>query len=174
MQINQLILSLALPTAAKTIGAAVGAVQNAGESFVAALSGTPVEGTAVNNSRFEADSDATTAIDASDDAAASNSFADRLLSFADRLRGFLSARGVQDDFQVQLQVDSEGKSNAQIGGFNAEQVADVLASNPAWLQELKQLAADGQIESAGRRASARPPLLNIRITEGGTSHWAAA
>lgn len=144
MQVNNLLLSLAIPAAAKTIGVASQAISNAGQSFVEALNNKQTTTESVESSPLQ--------------------------DFAERLRDFLSSHGVDDAFKLRLRVDPAGTDEAAVSGENAERVAQLLRENPDLLPELRQIAHHLQANRASP-SSGLAPHLNVQITPGGSSHW---
>jgi hypothetical protein len=155
MQINNLLLSLAVPAAARTVQQAASVAHHLGSSFARALSDSPPATIA------KAD-------EASVEASGQYSFDDKLAAFSDQLQSFLEKNGIFGDFKLKMEVDSSGQASAAAGGTEAARLIEALNQNPTWLERLGQLASAQQSTAA---INGKLPYLNISITDQGSSHW---
>ncbi|MDX1927249.1 MAG: hypothetical protein SFV81_12075 [Pirellulaceae bacterium] len=126
------LLALA-PAASAVASRTVSAAKDTGESFVSML-----------GSVFEAPAN----IPAVTTAEAKPSLAETLQSFAEKLRTWLSERGAGDDFSIDYHLAPDGESQFNVTGGAADNVKQLLASDPSWLDKLKQLASTMQAKSA--------------------------
>lgn len=151
MQINSLLLSLAVPAAVKTIDLAASAVQSLGETFSQTLARPHLKELDPPTSRVDA-------------------LAENLEGFAERFRRFLASHGVQGQFKLRLSVDELGEPSTSLSAVETTAVANLLSENPSWLNELKQLANNAQ---AARLPSgiARPAEIHIEISDRASSYW---
>lgn len=155
MQVNNLLLSLAVPAAARTVQQAASVAHHLGSSFARALADSP---TAASEKVSEAKLDAS----------ASTGFEDQLASFSDQLKSFLEKSGIFGDFKLKMEIDSTGQASAAAGGTEAARVIEKLNANPGWLEQLNQIATAQQSAAA---INGKLPHLNISISDQGSSHW---
>lgn len=155
MQINNLLLSLAVPAAARTVQQAASVAHHLGSSFARALADSPPAASAK-------------ASEAKVDLSNKTGFGDQLTAFSDQLQSFLEQSGIFGDFKLKMEIDSSGQASAAAGGTEAARVIDALNKNPGWLEQLSQIAAAQQSAAA---VNGKLPHLNISITDQGSSHW---
>ena len=149
MQINNLLLSLAVPAAARTVQQAASVAHHLGSSFARVLTDSPpISGSTGGEAKVEASGE--------------NEFNEKLAAFSDQLQSFLEQNGIFGDFKLKMEVDSSGQPSAAASGSEAARVIETLNQNPAWLERLGQLAA---------AIKGKLPHLNISITDQGSSHW---
>lgn len=152
MQLNNLLLSLAVPAAGKALTAATQAASQIGNTFANLLG----------------DARSTHRIDKAH--APAGQFSEELAHYAEDLRDYLGQNGILGSYRIRFQIDSAGDQAASVTGNSADQVVDVLSKNRTWLGELRKIAALGQAD----RGDFMNQQLNIEISDTATSHWAAA
>lgn len=162
MQVNPLLLSLAVPAAAKTIDAAADAIRSASGSFADALSHSAP---AIQADPIRVDQVRT------DQSHQGDRFEMQLERFAQQFNSFLENNGIHGKFRLRMEVDPTGSVSAGTSGPRAEELTRLLRENPQWMNGLKQLALAGQAMKSST-SSGRAPHLSVQLTESGSSHWA--
>jgi hypothetical protein len=141
------LLALA-PAASAVASRTVSAAKSTGESFVSML-----------GSVFESPANTPAATTAE----AKPTLAETLQSFANKLRTWLSERGAGDDFSIDYHLAPDGESQFSVAGEAADNVKQLIASDPSWLEKFKQLASTMQAKSAQLSRDYTSPSVTIEI-----------
>ncbi len=144
MNASAMLLALA-PAATAVASRTAAAAQNIGESFASMFAGAS----------DSANRDAVSA--------AGPTLREALESLANEFRGWLNEHGVRGDYAVDYHMASDGQSQVSVSGDGAQEVEQLLASNPSWMDRLRQLASSAQAEFARRTGSFTSSPLSIEI-----------
>jgi hypothetical protein len=148
-QMNPPAFLLALAPAATAVACrTVAAAKNTGESFVSIL-GDMVDGPA--STTIQAESKPT--------------LAETMQSLADKLRIWLSEHGAGDDYSINYHFAADGESQLNVIGDSAAKVEQLLASDPSWMDKLRQIATSMQAKSAQLSREYTSPSVTIEIDQ---------
>ena len=100
---------------------------------------------------------------ATNESASGSSVQQQLSELADRFRQWLGAWGIEQPFQLRLQVDELGYSQLDVSGQSGTEVNRLLAEHPDWRQQLERLAAQAQAQTQGLFPSA----VEVKLDQAG-------
>jgi len=128
MHLNPFLSSIAVPAAAKTVQTVVQVAQEAGQSFLNALSN-------LRENTIET-------------AAEPTSVAGQVQLLASNFRAWLEQQGIASPFEMQFSLAKNGDPVANVVGPESEKIVDLLYSNDMWLERFSELALRGSEEAS--------------------------
>lgn len=149
-----LLLALA-PTATAVASRTVAAAKSAGESFASML-GNMIDAPAKS---------------AAASPEAKPTLGETVQSLAEQLRRWLSEQGAGSDYSIDYHLTADGQSRLDVHGDSADQVNQLLASDPGWAAKLQQLASTLQAQSAQLNRDYMASSVTIAIDQYGAKAY---
>ena len=105
----------------------------------------------------------------------STSLASKTTSWSERFMNWLNLQRSTGDLEIKLSLDALDQPQVKVSGEGAEEISAVIAQNPAWLQEFRELALD-RVAEQGQPPPGAPPAAapTLSISQHGdqlTTSW---